>query len=321
LLAITLFFTQNLDLVEYIKSFLLTAIMLFVYISSLNRQIHSNIFSLSKIIAFVSLVIVTFEITQILEFYFLGTSNSWFILDSFSISTATDISRFQAVNFLSFMRPISVFHEPSYLGIILLVLLICGHELKVNKSILLIIYIGITISFSTTALIFMILYVIAQNLNRFKNVLAIIFLISFVSIFLIDEESLNSIFRLGEILNSGTSGNERLIGPYEYLIDQIFNKKHYFGIPLGQSELIFNNSFYLLFLYFGLVTPLILGVFISFIFYKYKFESFKYLIAFFALLFLNGAIFTLESALILYCLNYSFGFKLHNNSKSVIVES
>ena len=84
------------------------------------------------------------------------------------------------------------------------------------------------------------------------------------------------------------------------------NKHNYFGIPLGQSDLVFNNSFYLFFLYFGIFTPLLLLIFIFFIFYKFKKNSFKYLLAFFSLIFLSGSFFTLEYALILYFLNYSF---------------
>jgi hypothetical protein len=132
-------------------------------------------------------------------------------------------------------------------------------------------------------------------------------------LFFLDKETLDSIFRFSEILSSGTSGNQRLIGPYDYLIDQVFVKQHYLGIPLGQSDLIFNNSFYLLFLYFGILTPLIISMLFIFVFSKFKFHAYKYLIAFFSLLFLNGAIFTLESALLLYCLNYSFVFSRYKN--------
>ena len=70
---------------------------------------------------------------QVFENILLGSSSTWFLLDSVSISTATDISRFQAMNLLSYMRPISFYHEPSYLGIVLLILLICANELKVKK--------------------------------------------------------------------------------------------------------------------------------------------------------------------------------------------
>jgi hypothetical protein len=132
--------------------------------------------------------------------------------------------------------------------------------------------------------------------------------------FLIDNETLNTIFRFSEILNAGTSGNERLIGPYDYLVNQIFVKHHYLGIPLGQSELVFNNSFYLLFLYFGLLTPIILFAFVIYIFSRYKFRAIKYLIAFFSLLFLNGAIFTLEATLLLYFLNFTFFTTRNANS-------
>jgi hypothetical protein len=320
LLVIAIFFIGNLDIIEFLKSYLLTTIMLFVFLSSLVKPIILKNFNLSRIISILSVALVFFEIIQICEYLILGSSNSWFLLDKFSISTATDVGRFQAVNFISFMRPISFYHEPSYLGIILLILLICANELKVKKIYLILIISGIILSFSTTALIFLILYTIFKNFNNFKNILIVISISTVLLFFFIDKETLDNIFRFNEILNSGTSGNERLIGPYDYLIDQFFHKKHYFGIPLGQSDLIFNNSFYLLFLYFGLFTPFLLLGFILFIFFRFKTNSIKYLIAFFSLLFLNGAIFTFESALILYCLNYAFNFSSNKFELTTILE-
>ncbi len=303
---IAVFFIENLDFLEFIKSFSLTSVMLLVFITSLFNPIFTPKFNINKIISVVGLLIVLFEIVQICEYFFLGSSNTWFIFDGLSISTATDISRFQAVNFLSFMRPISFYHEPSYLGIVLLILLICANELKINKIFIFIYFLGIILSFSTTALIFLVTYFFLKNISRVKNILWIFLLILIILLLKVDNETLDNIFRFSEILNTGTSGNERLIGPYDYLVNEIFIKKHYFGIPLGQSDLIFNNSFYLLFLYFGILTPFIFLIFIVFVIFKFKSDSSKYLIAFFSLLFLNGAIFTLESALILYCLNYTF---------------
>ncbi len=312
ILIVAFLFFAKLDFIEYLKSLLLTSVMLFVYISSLYRPAYSDRINPQKIIIYTGYFIVFFELIQILEFLLLGSSSTWFLFDKISISTATDIGRFQAVNFLSFMRPISFYHEPSYLGIILLILLICANELKVNKLYLVINYIGIIISFSTTALIFLILYIIIINFENLKNIILFFVVILLLVIFLLDNETLDIVFRFSEIFNAGTSGNERLVGPYDYLIDQFFNKHNYFGIPLGQSELVFNNSFYLLFLYFGIFTPLLLLIFIVFIFNKFKKNAFKYLLAFFSLMFLSGAIFTLEAALILYLLNYTFNLK---NSK------
>jgi hypothetical protein len=312
LLLIAFLFFTNLNFIEYLKSFLLTSVMLFVYISSLFKPIYYDRINPQRIIIYIGIFIVLFELIQILEYLILGSSNTWFILDNVSISTATDIGRFQAVNFLSFMRPISFYHEPSYLGIILLILLICANELKVNKLFLFIFYIGIIISFSTTALVFLILYIILLNFKSIKTFLMLFIVVILLFYFLLDNETLDNIFRFNEIFNAGTSGNERLIGPYDYLSDQFFNKHNYFGIPLGQSELVFNNSFYLLFLYFGIFTPLLLLILIIFILKKFKKNAFKYLLAFFSLMFLSGALFTLESALILYLLNYTFNLKNSN---------
>ena len=85
LVIIAAFFLESLDLFEYIKSFILTSIMLFVFISSLIRPLNSTHFNLKKIISYVGLLIVLFESIQIVEYSILGTSNSWFYLDKFSI--------------------------------------------------------------------------------------------------------------------------------------------------------------------------------------------------------------------------------------------
>lgn len=316
--TIAIFFIENLDFLEFIKSFSLTSVMLLVFITSLFKPIYTHKFNINKIITVVGLLIVLFEIVQIGEYIFLGSSNTWFIFEGLSISTATDIGRFQAVNFLSFMRPISFYHEPSYLGIVLLILLICANELKINKIFIFVYFLGIILSFSTTALIFLVTYIFLINISRLKNTLWAFLFILIILLLKVDNETLDNIFRFSEILNTGTSGNERLIGPYDYLVNEIFIKKHYLGIPLGQSDLIFNNSFYLLFLYFGILTPFIILIFIAFVILNFKSNSYKYLIAFFSLLFLNGAIFTLESALILYCLNYTFVSKKQNTSQVVI---
>ncbi len=315
-LILALLFFDSLDFIEFLKSFLLTSLMLLVFISSLNKPIKNENFNPQKVITIIGVIIVLFEVIQVSEFLIFGTSNSWFVLDKISISTATDISRFQAVNFLSFMRPISFYHEPSYLGIVLLIFLICANELKVKKRFIYIYIIGILISFSTTALLFLILYLIIKNFNSIKNFILIFITILILSLFFIDEDILNNVFRFSEIFNAGTSGNERLIGPLDFLLDQFFSKHHYFGIPLGQSDLVFNNSFYLLFLYFGILTPFILIIFICYILFKFKSNSLKYLLAFFSLLFLSGAIFTLEDALILYLLNYTFNASLINKTST-----
>ena len=169
LIFIAVLFIQSIDFIEYLKSFILTSVMLLVFISSLVKPIYPNKLKLSYVLSIIVVLIVLFECIQVFEYSILGTSYTWFLLDKFSISTATDVGRFQAVNFLTFMRPISFFHEPSYLGIVLLILLICANELQVNKYFISLYYIGIILSFSTTALAFLVLYIIFNNFNKLKN--------------------------------------------------------------------------------------------------------------------------------------------------------
>lgn len=206
LLIVAALFFVKLDLFEFIKSFLLTSIMLFVYLSSLAKPIYNSKLDFIRIISYLGVIVVAFECLQICEYLILGSSNSWFFLDRFSISTATDIGRFEAVNFLAFIRPISFYHEPSYLGIILLILLIAANELKVNKLIIFIYYFGIVISFSTTALVFLVLYVLIKNFESLKKILFVTIIVLISLNYFLDRETLDTVFRFNEILNSGTSG-------------------------------------------------------------------------------------------------------------------
>ena len=324
LVSVAIFFINSLDILEYVKSFLLTSIMLFIYLNSLNK-LDNNIKSINLllVIKYSSVLIISFELFQVFEKLLYGTTNSWFFFDSISISTATSSGRFQATNFLTFTRPISIYHEPSYLGIILLILLITGKQLQIQKSFQILIISGILISFSTTALLFLILYYVLRYLKKIKIFIFIISILFFLLFTFFDSETVNNFIRINEILNSGTSGNQRLIGPYDYLAKELFTYYHIFGIPLGQSDLVFNNSFYLLFLYFGFITPFLFIFFIKYIFNIYGYNAMYYLVAIFALLFLNGAIFTMEDAFILYFLNITFNFteqktSILTNNKSII---
>lgn len=315
-ISILFFFIESIDFIEFVKSFLLSSIMLLVYLSSMHRPILIN-YNKDYVIKITSLLIILFSILQILEFLIIGSSNSWFFFKEISISTAEDINRFEAVNFLKFIRPISFYHEPSYLGVILLILLICSYEISLNIVYRIFIIFGILLSFSTTALMFLILLFFFNLVKSIKKIIILI-IISVLILFSFYDQFIEFL-RFNEIMSAGTSGNARLIGPFDYLLSEIIYKRHYFGIPLGQSDLIFDNSFYLIFLYFGLLAPLIYILFIFFIFYKLKSKATNYLIAVFALLFLNGAIFTIESAFLLFFLNTFFFLpKKYNISHSLL---
>ena len=141
-------FIFELDFIEFLKSFLLVNIAILGFIGSkfyVPKVIYNLNFKL--ILSIAVIVIVLFELIQVLEYSSIGTSFCWFLLDKYSISTAEDVGRFQAVNFLNYMRPVSLYHEPSYLGLVLFSVLIWGESLKINLYIKSLIIIGIILSF------------------------------------------------------------------------------------------------------------------------------------------------------------------------------
>lgn len=293
----------DLDIKEFFNSFLLTLCFLVVFFNTLsNKKIKLPIVSIHYLILLSSLIIVGFEFLQIGEQFFLNSHESWFYLDAFSTSTAESVGRFQAAGFLSYMRPISIYYEPSFLGFVLLLLYSINGEYGQLPKLQKILGLGIFLSLSSTMIFFFILYLILEKSKRPIGVVIAIgtCFVLFASIILFFPE----IFRLNELFFPGSSGHERLIKPFELTFKYL--SAWPFGLALGQSSVLFNNSLYLLVLYMGVFFPF----FIFFIlFYLYKnlndiVTFYKALIVFVALLFLNGAIFTLEGTFFIFLINY-----------------
>ncbi|HAH53917.1 MAG TPA: hypothetical protein DCM02_01170, partial [Flavobacterium sp.] len=191
-------FIFELDFLEFIKSFLLVNIALLsiigskFYIPNIVTKINFRL-----ILSIVVFMVVSFELVQVLEYSLIGTSFSWFLLDKYSISTAEDIGRFQAVNYLNYIRPVSFYHEPSYLGLVLFSILIWADSLKIKLIVKFVAIIGIILSFSTTIYLFTVLYYIPKLYNNkyFKVYfsLVIVFFIFKYNVLLFD------FFRFGEI--------------------------------------------------------------------------------------------------------------------------
>ena len=152
---LVLLFIQELDFIEFLKSFALVNFSLLAFFSSkfYTPKFITGI-NFKNAFYWAIFIILFFELLQVLEYFILGTSFSWFIFDKFSISTADDVGRFQAVNFLSYMRPVSLFHEPSYLGLVLFSIFVWGDLIKIKLLTKLLIILGIILTFSTTIYIF-----------------------------------------------------------------------------------------------------------------------------------------------------------------------
>jgi len=306
-------FIFELDFLEFIKSFLLVNIALLsiigskFYIPNIVTKINFRL-----ILSIVVFMVVSFELVQVLEYSLIGTSFSWFLLDKYSISTAEDIGRFQAVNYLNYIRPVSFYHEPSYLGLVLFSILIWADSLKIKLIVKFVAIIGIILSFSTTIYLFTVLYYIPKLYNNkyFKVYfsLVIVFFIFKYNVLLFD------FFRFGEITNEGTSGYSRIVAPFFQVIEILFYKHNYFGIPFGQSPIIFDNSIFVVFSYYGLLTPLFYWLIFGSIFKNIDDygKLFGYFLVIGACLFVNGAFFTPETAFLIVLTNYFFLNNLTN---------
>lgn len=298
-------FIFELDFIEFLKSFLLVNIAILGFIGSkfyVPKVIYNLNFKL--ILSIAVIVIVLFELIQVLEYSSIGTSFSWFLLDKYSISTAEDVGRFQAVNFLNYMRPVSLYHEPSYLGLVLFSVLIWGESLKINLYIKSLIIIGIILSFSTTIYLFMVLYYLPKLYsNKYIKVFFCLFVVYFIIKYNI---AIFEFFRLNEIATEGTSGYARIGAPFFQVLDILFYQNNFFGIPFGQSPIMFDNSFFVIFSYYGILTPLFYLLLFGSVFKSIKDYNklYNYFLIVGACLFVNGAFFTPETSFLIVLTNY-----------------
>jgi hypothetical protein len=298
----------ELNYIEFLKSFLLTIVFIFVFISSLDTsKFFVNDKIIYSIIKYSSFLIIFFELIQISEQILLGTTLTWFVLDGISISTADDIGRFEAVNLLGFFRPTSFFHEPSYMAMVLFILLLILNKKFNHQNLLnIILILAIILSMSSLMILIMLMYLTVRYLYKSKLILSII-LISLPLFLLFGFGNyFSEFFRLNEIANEGTSGYVRVIEPL--LVTKNYILSNPLGIPLGQSDVVFNNSIFLFPLYFGILTPFVIAIILINIFKNInkRIDFFNYLLGIGCLLIVNGAIFTIESAFLILFLNLTY---------------
>lgn len=295
------------DDLEFFKSFALFSYSYLFFILTLNvDKDMKKLIDIKIILWLTALLLISFEMFQIFEQYFYGTYASWFWLDGLSISTATDVGRFEAINFKGYMRPVSFLYEPGFLGEILLFLIVINDNNLKSKKLEFLLLMGLLLTLSALSILLCSIYYAFKFLLTTKSryVKYIYFLAVIVGLFYF--ERIYYLSRVDEIFTEGTSGYIRLTEPFLETIQLLLVNT--FGIPLGQSELVFNNSIFLILIYFGLLTP-----FLFILLYLklqkglvFGFSLFQYIFVFISVLLVNGAIFTPESALLLGLLNYSF---------------
>ncbi|MUJ26411.1 hypothetical protein GNP73_00230 [Aliivibrio fischeri] len=301
-LIIAFFNFESVDFFEFVKTFLLCSVFFTIFFHSLNDDI-SNVFSYLKILSGpLILVIFSFEFIQVFEQLFLGSHHSWFFLDPISTSTAVDPIRFKSSLFQSYIRPISFFYEPSYLGFVLFLLTVANHELGGRRFFTALGLFGILLTVSSVSYIFSFIYFFVRfcPLNRKGGLLLLLFFVVFL---LFDGYHF---FRLEELTWIGTSGYERITKPLLATIDYLSNFP--FGLPLGQSSFLYNNSFFLFILYFGFTSFLLIPAYFLFIYNNVDStrKCILYFVSLSFLLNLNGSIFTFEGAFFISSINYIF---------------
>ena len=290
-----------LDTIEFLKTLLLLLFAVLFFTSALSCNV-SNIKKelLIRTLKVSSLLIVTFEVIQVIELTIFKSDNLLFALDNFSISTAESSERFQAVNLLWYIRPLSFYHEPSYLSSVLIIHSLCLHLLGNEKFTQILIFFGIILSISITGYLFYLIFLLYAFNLKYKLAFKVVLPILLILLTLYQYELILEIFRLDEILLKGSSAWARIMKPFLEIKYEIQTYYSIFGRALGNTRIVYDNSLFVLIAYFGLLTPLILLLPIHFIYKKYGLQkTVIFIIAFGNLLFLNGAILTPESMFLL----------------------
>jgi hypothetical protein len=293
--------------IEFIKSFILVGIFLYCYIFSCSTSARNNKIDYNYLVKACAFILGLFELLQVGQNIILKENSLWFIFDGVSISNATDIKRFSAVNLNGYYRPISFYHEPSYLAAIFFVLY-AVNDVRIKSEIIKYILIFlIVLTLSATFVLMLSMYMLVDIFHKkrilfYKGFLLLMIPMLFWSSYLID------FFRIGEIAIEGSSGWYRFNMPFVETLKIV--KSNWSGIPLGQINYQLDNSLFLIISYFGVFAiPLFVFLFLQ-IFRLSSVDgtvlALKYSVVGVSLLFLSGALFTPESAVLFILLNSAF---------------
>jgi hypothetical protein len=277
---------RNSDMIEFFNSYI--NIVLFISSFYFVKSVFENHLIDSHILNIISLLIFGLAISQVFMLVFFKDDSLYFIFDSMSISTAENVDRFQAANFLSFVRPVSIYHEPSFLALINLVLLHIGYIRTRRYNFVNVACIFLSMSIIGIASLF--LYIIWNQ----KLLLRALVGLSFIALAVVFSE----LSRLGEVFIVGSSGHERLVKPF---IDLVASLNHYMlAVPVGNLFPQSNNSLQVLLAYFGVM---------SWIFIPAILVYWRYFPVIFCILFTNGAFLTPDGGILLASTLYAKNIK------------
>ena len=299
------------DVLEFVKSFLLTIFFFIIFFTSQK----ATFFDSSKLINAISVSVVLIlglQVVQLVEVIIFNSRTSYFLLDEYSISTAKDAGRFESANFVGVLRPVSFFHEPSYMASVLFICLITLKNLNSVLWIRVVAIFGIIASLSTLNHIFLLLYFVYTVPKNYRIYLSVIIIP--ISLYWISD--ILSFFRFAEIFQAGTSGWARVVKPFNEVLKEIIVNWTFFGRAVGNNAVVHDNSFFLIISYTGLMFP----VFIYFIYRVSRkiIITNKYIVlGLLNLIFLNGAIFTPESSFLVMILFSSLSCYMNNKDNYI----
>lgn len=290
---LTLRFFNNIeaaDPIEFSKSYFqfFTSALALLAIWSVTNRYYINLIYLGTIILLPTFIYTAIQVAELLIF---GSTQSWFWLADYSITTATNADRFQAVNLLSYTRPVAQYHEPSYLALVAFAILLTLDKV-ISKYKSLLIFMGVaTIIFSFSATVWILAlgyYFIFYTSWRIKLVTCG----PLIMLFLYYE--LAEFFRLSEIFVYGTSAWHRIGKPLHATMDAMH--KFPLGVPLGNTDFVYDNSILVLMSYFGVLSVSIFAAVVFLFFAKKNYRKPLYFLV--TAMMVNGAIITIESTLL-----------------------
>ena len=271
-----IFQIKNLDIAEFIASFL-NFILFGISFLVVQNLIKQSIDTILSIISRITLVLALFQVVLYVVF---NNDIGFFLFDRLSISTATKVGRFEAVNLLGYIRPVAQYHEPSFLALV--ANLIFAHRLYFKNKFDFAAIAIIILSLSIVGLVTLILTVWLRSNTMYKLLLLFLFceLVYLYPDFL----------RLGEITRPGTSGHERIGVMLTTMIEVLNNSL--VPIALGNWQTLPNNSLQVIIGYYSVLAIPVLFV----LGYAVPLGLWGVL---FGILFTNGAIFTFTGGFML----------------------
>jgi len=280
----------HVDLVEFSKSYfqLFTSASALYAIWLAVHHYDINITYLSAVTILPTFFYMAIQVTELLIY---GSTHSWFWFAEYSISTATSAERFQAVNLLSYTRPTAQYHEPSYLALVAFATCcFLADTASKYKPILILCSVATIIgSFSATVWILALGYYFLFFVSLRVKLLTCIPLSSLFFYY-----ELSDFFRLSEMFEYGTSAWHRIGKPLLATKEALYNFP--LGVPLGNTEFVYDNSILLLVSYFGVISMPLVAILAIIFFKKSSYQKPLYFL--FVAMMVNGAIITIESTLL-----------------------